>query len=94
MTTLDAIIVLWVLGLVVVIGFSLKLLEVLRMFIDDANAKLSTLNSAVAALAAKIPTNDTIVSLADQKTVLDGIDGATAAVNAIQVPAPVATPAP
>ena len=54
------------------------------MFIDDANTKLAALNDAIAKIPGAQPPVDpaTIVPLADQKTVLDGIDAATAAATA------------
>jgi hypothetical protein len=53
------------------------------MFIDDANTKLKALNDAIAAIPAPVTVDPaTIVPVADQKTVLDGIDTATAAANA------------
>ncbi len=54
------------------------------MFIDDANTKLAALNTAIAAIPGAQPPVDpaTIVPLADQTTVLNGIDAATQAANA------------
>ena len=54
------------------------------MFIDDANTKLAALNTAIAAIPGAQPPVDpaTIVPVADQNTVLDGIDAATAAAKA------------
>ena len=54
------------------------------MFIDDANTKLQALNDAIAKIPAAQPPVDPaiIVPLADQQTVLSGIDAATAAATA------------
>ena len=54
------------------------------MFIDDANTKLAALNTAIANIPAPQPPVDpaTIVPVADQQTVLNGIDAATAAATA------------
>ena len=53
------------------------------MFIDDANTKLTALNTAIANIPAPTTTDPaTIVSVADQQTVLNGIDAATAAATA------------
>jgi len=59
------------------------------MFIDDANTKLTALNAAIDAIPGRIPPPQpppdpaTIVPVADQQTVLSGIDAATAKANAI-----------
>jgi hypothetical protein len=54
------------------------------MFIDDANSKLAALNDAIAAIPAAQPPVDpaTIVPVADQTAVLNGIDAATEAAKA------------
>ncbi len=54
------------------------------MFIDDANTKLDALKTAIAAIPGAQPPVDpaTIVPVADQQTVLKGIDEATQAANA------------
>jgi hypothetical protein len=61
--------------------------EVLQMFKDDALTKLSDQSAAIDALAARIPTDDTVVPLVDQATVLDGIQANTDKINATK-PAP------
>lgn len=56
------------------------------MFVQDATAKLQTQSDAIDALAARIPAPvdpATVVSVADQNTVLDGIDANTAKIAAI-----------
>lgn len=92
----DKILIALVLAVLLLSLLVLKLLketEVLKMFVTDANTKLDAQAAAITALAAKIPTDDTVVTLADQAAILGRIDTNTAAVNAIQVPAPSAVPA-
>lgn len=64
--------------------FVYKLSRRLTMFIDDATTKLTALQTAIANIPAPQPPVDpaTIVSLADQQTVLNGIDAATSAATA------------
>jgi hypothetical protein len=63
--------------------------ETIMAFIDDVNTKLQAQSDAINALAARIPAPGppvdpaTIVSVADQQTVLAGIDANTAKVTGL-----------
>lgn len=61
----------------------LRLEIVIMAFVDEANTKLKALEDAIAAIPAPIAVDPaTIVPVADQQTVLNGIDAATAAATA------------